>query len=443
MPQTIRLRLQIKQLSPIAFAARRGTAISFMDTLDYVPGTALRGAVAAHYLRQFGEAGDARFQDIFLNGEVLFANLYPAANAYTSYVLPATAYACKAYKETHGVIDILTRAAALRISEQSDKHKFLSGNHEQKLLDEILDCPQCKRSMHSLAGFYEAVQVLPRQPDNEDEIETHYAKVEIHKRHLTHVGINRNTQTAQEGVLYSQQVINEVWRKDESFDSKSQNKDQAVFQAQTFNGELMVSETQAEFLLTELLATGTRLRVGESRTRGLGLIEVQDCKDLPAESAEIISNRIAEFNRKLSEHNRDAQQREYIALTLQSDAVLTDAFMRPQSEIRVEDINRALSDDPEQTFIASDALQLKYFNTGGRLVQSWNMASGYPKPDDIAIAMGSIFLFEVSSGSAKELAEPLALLQQRGIGKRRSEGFGRLTVCDSFHWEEQKPWQAR
>jgi CRISPR-associated protein Csx10 len=414
MPDTLRVRFHLKARSPVAFGSRRGTTSSFVDTLDYVPGTALRGATAARYLRELGEASDPRFRDIFLNGGVLFANLYPINEADISYVLPATAYSCKAYREAHGVKDILARAAALRLSRDQIN---------QELLDSILNCSQCRHSAHSIAGFYEKYLGDP----------IGYALVEVHKRHLMHVGINRRTQAAEKGILFAQQVISEARREDESQD----------FKPQVFSGDLIVSEEHIEFLLKELLVKEISLKLGESRTRGLGQMAVQKCEIIATDTEEAVRSRIAELNRQLAESMPLPREQSYIALTCQADIVLTDVFMRPKSAPDGSDIHRALRNDQDAGLFAPDGLRLVYANAGTRLVQSWNVASGYPKPDDIATTMGSVFLFEATSDNAEGLVTPLALLQERGIGRRRSEGFGRVTVCDPFHLEVQGQWQAR
>ena len=426
MPDLIRLRLTLKQLSPIALAAKRGTTSGFIDTLDYIPGTALRGATAARYFRDFGDAADRQFQEIFVNSGVLFANLYPVKYAANSRALPTTAYACKAHEEDHDITDILTRASALNISDNVIN---------QTLLDQITLCRICGRPSHGLSGFYE----------KKSESSTKYDKVEVHKRHLMHVGINREKQTAEDGFLYAQQVINEKWRekkagpKKESAPEKEagREKNDPKFKPQMFSGDLIVDQTHADFLMDELLSRGTTLFIGESRTRGLGRLQIHDCDVTESDTEDVVSGRIEKLNTMLEHHNGGSNKRKCFALTLQSDAILTDTFMRPKSQPGADDIRRALGDGPHSDLIADDALKLKYSNAAWRIVHSWNMASGYPKPDDIAIKMGSVFLFEISSGNAGDFASLLTSLQERGIGKRRNEGFGRVKVCDPFHLEDR------
>ena len=122
------MRLQLKALSPLAFGARRGTTSSFLDTLDYVPGTSLRGALAARYLNDLVRPMTNAFVTSFCTMGSLRQSL-PIRDANISYVIPTTARSCKAYKgfladndtkrdrETHGVADILMRAASFQLFE--------------------------------------------------------------------------------------------------------------------------------------------------------------------------------------------------------------------------------------------------------------------------------------------------------------------------------------
>jgi len=424
MAETLRVQLQLESLSPLAFGARRGTASSFVDTLDYIPGSSLRGAVAARFLREIANADDERFRKIFIEGDALFANLYPVSDTEISQdgdqkeisisrVLPSTAYACKAYKEKHGVKDILMRAAALKLMEPESN---------ATLLDEILLCSRCHQAAHRLVGFYEKPLSRPSA----------YDIVEVNKRYLTHVGINRKKQAAERGFLFAQQVINEARREDGS----------DRFMPQLFSGELIVAKTQAEFLTGKLLAEGTELRMGESRTRGLGRVRVKQRNLATADTVEKVKERIVKFNQRFSTHDLSSTDRRFIVLTLQSDAVLTDEFMRPKTSLGASDIQSALDGEPGAELMTPTALRLVYANAGTRLAQTWNVASGYPKPDDITIRTGSVFLFEVTEGRVEDMAAPLTALQECGVGKRRSEGFGRVSICDSFHLEVENLWLA-
>lgn len=69
-----------------------------------------------------------------------------------------------------------------------------------------------------------------------------------------------------------------------------------------------------------------------------------------------------------------------------------------------------------------------------RRVTGWSGLWGLPREDALAIGMGSVFVVRFEQ-------EPdfgaLLRLQEEGIGERKAEGFGRVTVADPFHWEVQ------
>lgn len=417
----VRIQLRLKAVSPVAFSARRGTS-NFVDTLDYVPGSALRGAVAAHYLSRIGGAGDARFQTILVKGEASFGNLYPVRLGLRSSVIPSTARSCKTFdgflsdRDKHGVFDSLMAAASAR----------LSGNFAA--LDERARCTvtRCGLPTHRFSGFYEE-----KAGDSGGTPPALYSKVDVSKRHVTHAGINRASQSAEPGFLYAQQVINESWREGSG----------GEFKPQVFAGDLLVREHQADYVRSSLLPRGTVLRLGDSRSRGLGRMEVDHIGPAETDTETTVRGRIREFNKRLAEKAGVQPNIDYISLTLQSDAIITDSFLRYETTIEGEDISRAIHAANSQCGIEARGFHLVFASADKKLVQSWNAASGYPKPDAAAITMGSVFLFKLLNGKAAELAQPLLALQESGIGQRRSEGFGRLSICDSFHWEVQEHGQ--
>jgi len=66
-------------------------------------------------------------------------------------------------------------------------------------------------------------------------------------------------------------------------------------------------------------------------------------------------------------------------------------------------------------------------------IRGWQASWGLPKPDDVAIKMGSVFLYRYTGDAFDELKDFLNELSYIGVGLRREEGFGRVTFCDSLH----------
>lgn len=98
------------------------------------------------------------------------------------------------------------------------------------------------------------------------------------------------------------------------------------------------------------------------------------------------------------------------------------AEMNIMIEARVRKFNEILQ--------ARVALQI----TGARRVTGWSAVWRMPKPDDLAITMGSVFVLALPDDSP-QVIDQLRTLQEEGIGRRRCEGFGQLRVASEFHYE--------
>ncbi len=75
--------------------------------------------------------------------------------------------------------------------------------------------------------------------------------------------------------------------------------------------------------------------------------------------------------------------------------------------------------------------------TQPRTVRGWNAAWGCAKPDDLAVAMGSVYLYKYTGEDAAKLKNFLQELQLRGVGLRREEGFGKIAICEPLHLNKE------
>src|SRR6476620_9592036 len=89
-----RIELEIKALSALAIARQKGGG-SIGEAVDYIPGTVIRGAVAAQILDlSNGRSGDLTknggdFQALFLSeNPAIFQNAYPSALQIKKYPVP-------------------------------------------------------------------------------------------------------------------------------------------------------------------------------------------------------------------------------------------------------------------------------------------------------------------------------------------------------------------
>ena len=132
------------------------------------------------------------------------------------------------------------------------------------------------------------------------------------------------------------------------------------------------------------------------------------------------------------------------ALSLPTGAVLVDDLLRSTNDIAdaVDWLPRLPDpDDPRRTLGREPTIlgEGRLFSLGAEAEQDrlrgWNAAHGLPRQDEWAVARGSVFAywFEGPSGSRSTLLERLGGLAREGVGLRRGEGFGVVTVSDEFH----------
>lgn len=403
---------RITDCGPLSFRIGRDTETT--STLPYVPGSTLLGGLAAAHTKLGRDADE--FTAFFLSEGSSFGNLYPASFAQDDSAseledlrderapvdpVPATARTCKrfggfAFDQTdsddphHGVWDSLIAWAVFR----------LSNDVALGPLEALKDCPECGQPTERFSGFYR------RNRDTQS-----IGKAEVRRGLRTRTGIDRRTGTVKHGILYSRQVLKE----------ESQ-----------FWGTVTVPDDGARAFesFVEQANVTRLLRVGNNRTRGFGRIVLNLERDKGRESLDAARERIetftAEVQRQAQEVGVEAPHAWYVPLTLRADAILLDAVLRFETTIT-------------PTYLAQNwgipGADLIYQNTTARRIMGWNGLWRLPKADDTAIAKGSVFLFGFREALDDSLVQALVTLQDGGIGARRREGFGRLTVANPFHWE--------
>lgn len=203
----------------------------------YIPGTNLRGALAAQYISAFGKdsAESEEFRDLFLTGKVLYSNLYPVANGSRSIPCPLF---INRLKKTKTLVNILrsSEAGKDRVSadprKNSQDHRMDNGNQPKKLKGKYLTVLQ-------------------------DKEKTEYS------------------------VCEADQVINYHHRRDGKAENGGLYTQQAVRQGQTFGGEihfLVGSKEERQKLMKNVLALlkDADLRFGKSKSAQYGACEITD-----------------------------------------------------------------------------------------------------------------------------------------------------------------------
>ena len=384
--------------APLSFRESRDP--THTATLPYVPGSAVLGGLAA--AARTDGLTNQQFADWFLRGRVRFGNLYPASFTKDAlqglapvYPVPLTARSCKRFggfrfqdepgDPHHGVTDALIPLTLFA----------LSGESQPTTLDGVRKCPVCGQPLDRMDGFY-------RVADNP----THIGQPHVGRAIRTRTGINYDTGTVAQGILYSRQTL-----------PANSN----------FWGEWHAEGDVTAFKqFVERASEAGQVRLGSNRTRGLGRVVIR-CDDQPDEDWTMVRERVMEFDQLLQTAARKAHinlsAKLYVPLTLLSDVVLYDRLLRPQLTLSSEYLAQVWGLSGAQVIVQV---------SGVRRIESWSALWGLPKADDLAIAMRSVFVVALASDDRTTL-QALHRLQTQGCGARRAEGFGVVRVADRFH----------
>jgi CRISPR-associated protein Csx10 len=441
------LSVNLDVISPLA--VRSDHAASRTANSKYIPGNTLLGSLATIH-RVLRPERTEEFEQFFLSGQVLYSNLHPSrfesketrkekgwVAQGSVYPLPKTALTCKRHKgfpsvgsekgDGHGVRDSLVDWALFKLGESDSS---LDPVKRIKALQDHKRCTVegCGEPLHHIDGYY--LQYRHSVTNQERRVQTKNSS-----RLQTHTGIDRDSGTVREGILYNREVFGE---------------------GSTFWGEirLLVDKDFAAFnsFLWEVKRSEL-LRLGTGRTRGMGKVAI----NFEAKEGDDVKDRRAKFDQRTKDldeliHNKikaveigtedikKLEEQFFFALTLHSPVILTDEFLRYRSRVDAavlcEIFDVAYNDQSEPT----NAYNLKslYSNFSNRRITGWQELWGTPRTNEYAIETGSVFLFQCDKSKREKVLDALFNLEELGVGNRRAEGFGRICVSDRFHMRDEQ-----
>jgi CRISPR-associated protein Csx10 len=373
-------------------------------SLLYIPGSALRGALAAQLRAAHPQIDDATFAETILDENARFHHFYPGPEAR---YLPHTARSCKHYpgfrndkklfdEAPHGVQDTLFAMARYQVEQQNSSQA--SPPH--------LRCSECGLPLEPYPHLYRGNQPAA------------YTRVEPDRRQIMQTAVDARRETARPANLF---VVDTVVEKTE------------------FAGLLRLGAgVDEEEFADKICPEGSRLHIGYGRTRGLGLAVVVNSavSARPSWPPASLSERLDRLQERARQERLPPDRGYYFTLTLLSDAILLDPFLRPQHWLDGATLAREI-DDPVLAQKATALLENRqpvFSASSGRTLSGWSSPHGLPTSDDFALTAGSTFLF-AANGDNQDLPAVLAALENNGIGERRNEGFGQIVVCHPFHLE--------
>ena len=395
-----------KLLAPVAIKRDRQSERS--ESVRFLTGTSVRGALASIYLQQYGQV-DNDFRHLFLNeGTCRFGPLDPGPE-----IFPLTAASCKREGIKHALVDQLWYRIAQHHTE---------GNLPEDAEIMWRQCGKCEADLKGHQGFWHEEDGCLSESTSD-------------KHHVAaHVGIDRHTNTAAESILYTLEAL------------------LPSGQEQDLSGWLMIDDNAFETLKTLLETESYRVSIGHHRTRGYGdvclqLGESQDIENSETEGNwEQWSSELTAFlsSPPLSVPSLTSEGF-YFSLSFPTGALLVDHFLRytidPAAMIpwvpAMSSVDEAfpMKDRHTRSLSSGGTTQWITAVTKHERLRGWNAAHGLPRQDEWMVARGSVYVycFQGTDAEREALIQQLKTLSEEGIGLRRNEGFGTVVVSDDFH----------
>jgi len=422
-------RIEARLEAPLALKRDRQSDRS--ETVRSIPGTTLRGALATVYLQQHGQV-DGTFRLLFMDEQrCRFGPLDPAPNTY-----PLTMAACKRHAEDHPKVDQLAYRVALHLNH---------GKVREELHSQFRECrePDCRAELKAHVGFWYAHGDQLR----DRTVEAQYV--------AAHVGIDRTTATAADGVFYTLEALSpDIARK-----GRNDGEPDLVGWVQ--------ADSEAVEALRKLLAEEDGIvYLGHHRTRGYGRVhlaisESPNLSDHDADAWAAWSNRLIAFVQQTRDADAqgfapappalDPSRDTLFAISLPTGAILVDELLRYTADLsqmvhwlpRLPDPASLfpVEDRPTATFAQQGELRCVAAVTNLQLLRGWNAAHGLPRQDEWMAARGSVYVYWLrgTPDDRQQLFEALSRLANEGVGLRRNEGYGRVVANDPIHLDNLVP----
>ncbi|MEH1966535.1 type III-D CRISPR-associated RAMP protein Csx10 [Nostoc sp.] len=204
---------------------------------------------------------------------------------------------------------------------------------------------------------------------------------------------------------------------------------EAIDSEQTFQAVILCrSETDAQ-VIRDLLEKSSDIWLGGSQSAGYGHTKITKITNI------IDAHAWNEVNIPVDDDDRT--DRDFLTVTLLSDLILRDdwgqyAIIPPSTKHEISvPLTREL-----QKILSGEIQPIRCF-TSSTIVGGFNRKWGLPLPTVPALAAGSVFVFELENFSLTP--EQIQAIEIKGIGERRTEGFGRVAI----NWLNQEKFQLK
>jgi CRISPR-associated protein Csx10 len=385
------LNLNIEAQGPLAFAERRPND-QFRASQPYIPGSTIFGALGAILARE--KQFDA---EIFR--ELRCHNAYPAHEGDTwVHPLPLTALQPKGDEQAN-----VTDALVARICWERQQPAAL-----------IYAPTDNKGRPWAAVGarFY---------TQHDDAL--HFRSVS--QRVLTRVAINRRRRTAEDSRIYSPFVLNEA--------RSTMIDGQRHLTPTRFVGTIALPD-HADAIYNALQRIDA---LGARTSTGIGSVKIFPTSAQPDDGAAIAQriDALTQRFRQQAKRYKDlggekwmVPERSIFTVNLLADALLLEHGWLPTQQLSPVALREAAGVEAEISLLRAFTVT--------KTVAGWHTTWQQPKPAQLAVGMGSVFVFKANEPLSDDDCARLAVLQHRGIGERRQEGYGQIRMCDTFHTRE-------
>jgi CRISPR-associated protein Csx10 len=395
------LRYRLRLLSPTCVALRPEGVGQIAGTHSYLPGSAVRGALAGLWLRG-GRRVDltserrAAFDHIFLNPEVRFGCAWPYAHNRDTQVVPLSAWSQKRDggwrgDRKKGVKDVLADLLRAEHTQQPPTDLDDLDRYSGEFVSYDVDW----RDLTPRRRLITRTAITPPDPDGPPSREV-----------------------VADGRLFSIEAL----EAGQEFSGVVSGPDGPIADLTAVLDAAAAPEPGAMVPVT----------LGQARSRGLGhavLVEV-DSPWAPEEPRDPDAL-LAQARRFTERAGGNPATTYYLPITLESDALLRDRFRIPCTSGEPGETLWRVDPPPPATMILALAVQTT------RWVGGWDILLGAPREAQLAVQQGSIWVYSVPTNDVPAAIAWWLTAERRGIGERTTEGFGQVQLLHPLHLEEK------
>ena len=367
----LRYRLTLK--APVVIPTGSGDPNTVMTRTD-VPGTHLWGVAAWHCLQQFDHTPeDLEFRQAFLDGGLRFLTAYPEADDPPQRLIPIP-HSIRELKEDETLVDFVENPP------DNDASTKRIERHYARLDTGVLKTRAVKK-----------------------ERNYHHARVANDRR----IGRALGTEVTDGGAFFRYEAI------------------QA---GQTFQGAVLGTEEYLKKLKHWLKGVDS-IRLGRSRSAQYGeaKFEWADPNTEPRELQEL-----TEWNGFVKKHEaielkpiEHCDSKQCLIITTLSPLLMVNDFGHPDARFPKCELIEILDLD-------ASTIELSWSYTRTEMIGGYQAHLGLPRQQWPAIASGSVFVFNIpyscNEDDRRLQKECLLKLERNGLGLRKGEGYGRVSV---------------